>query len=117
MSGATLLMSATRLGIPGGGVWQLGIGVAQFGQVGRARPRVELAQQGVVEWGGLGLVDLAAWIIEIAKNDGPGRAYRLACRGDVPVDQALTAVFGFDPRVGDALHAVRALFHHAAHAD
>src|ERR1019366_8339453 len=57
-----------------------------------------------------------AWIIEIAKNDGPGRADRLACRDDVPVDQALIAFFGFDPRVGDALHAVRALFHHTAHA-
>src|SRR5215210_5846893 len=62
---------------------ELGVRVAQPGQVARARPGVELGQQGVVPRVVLGLPHVAGRVVEVAEDDRPGRAGPLAGRLDL----------------------------------
>src|SRR5213593_2258295 len=90
--------------------------VGDLRQIRGARPRVELRQQRVVERRRLAPVHFARWIVEIAEYDRPCRTYRLAGGDDLTVRDAPILPVGENARGGDALHAVGALFHDAAHA-
>src|SRR5262245_7494348 len=65
----------------------------------------------------LQLGDPAVLVGEVAEHDRLGRAGVLAGRRDLAVDEVAALVLGLDLLVLDALHAVRALLHHAAVAD
>src|SRR5678816_3396411 len=88
---------------------QLGVGIAERREVGRTRTRVELLEQAVVAFELLQLRDAAFRIIEIAEDDGVGRARRGARRHDLAVADLAILALGVDARVVDPLHAVGAL--------
>src|SRR5271166_3185291 len=111
-----LLISSTRLWIRGRGLAELGIGIAHLGEIGRARPRVEFGEQGIVERRGLDPADPARGIVDVAKENRAARASRLAGGHDLAVGQAPIGFFRLDARIGDALNAVGAFLHDAAHA-
>ena len=92
----------------------LGVGVTQLGQIGRARPGVQLGQQAVVARAGLGLGHRALVVVEVAEDDRPGRAGRLAGGHDLVAADGAILDLGGDPRGVDPLHAVRAFLHHPA---
>ena len=92
----------------------LGVGIAQLGQIRRARPGVELGQESVVARARLGLVDRAAGIVQVAEHDRPGRTGRLTGRHHLVAPHRPILDVGGDARGVDALHAVRALFHDPA---
>ena len=94
-----------------------GIRVAKCGQVRRARPRVQLGQQTVIERLGLHLGHAAIRIVHIAKHDRIRRARGLAGRDDIAVLNRFAADFGIDLRAANSLDAVGALFHNAAAAN
>ena len=63
------------------------------------------------------LGDLAVGIVQVAEDDRLRRARRLAGGHDFAVADRPVLLLGLDARGVDALHAVRALLHHAAAAD
>src|SRR2546429_10080 len=74
----------------------------------------------------LHLVDAAIRVVDVAEDDGLGRAHRLAGGEDFAVADAAVALLGprprpallrLDLRLADALHAVGTLLHHAASAN
>src|ERR1043165_1090429 len=93
--------------------------VAHGGQIPGARPRVQVAEQVVAPLLRVKPGDLAVRVVEVAEDDGLGRAGLLAGRDDVAVLHPLALLLALDLRVLDALDAVAALLHHAAraHAD
>src|SRR5581483_5326608 len=100
-------------------ILQAGTGVGHAREIRRARPRIELAQQGVIERRTFGSADLARRIGEIPEADRARRARGLASRHDVAVGQRPSAGIGVAARRCDALYAKSTLFHHAraAHRD
>src|SRR4051794_41156574 len=78
---------------------QLRIHIAHCREIGRSRTRVQLAEQRVVAFLVLQLRDAARRIVEIAEDDGIGRARLLACRLDLAVADRPVALLGFDLRV------------------
>src|SRR6185436_6962414 len=111
--------SAMVLASPGRRSAQLRVRVLDLGQVGRPRPRVELADERVVPVLRLELRDRAARVVDVAEHDGLGGAHGLAGGLDLAVADGTSLVVGGDARLLDALHAVGALLHDpaAAHAD
>src|SRR3954462_3075455 len=102
----------------GSGSWRdLRVGVANLGQVGRSRPRVQIFEQPVIALELLHLRDARFRIVEIAEDDRVGRAGRGAGGDHFTVLDAAVLALGVDARVVDALDAVGALLHHAAAAD
>src|SRR5215510_10978629 len=93
---------------------QLGIRVAQFCQIRRARSGVQLGQQTIVQWVTLEPGDPAVRVVEIAEDDCPGRARRLAGGDHIAVADAAILLLRLDARGVDALHTIGAFFHHAA---
>src|SRR5882672_1676806 len=73
---------------------QLRVRVLDLGQVGRARPRVELAQQRVVAVLGLQLRDRARGVVDVAEHDGLRRAHGLAGGLDLAVADRPALVVG-----------------------
>src|SRR5579871_235392 len=102
--------------------FELGIGVADLGQVRRPGPRVQVRQQLVIAVLRFPLGDPAVGIVDVAENDGARRARLLAGRLQLAFVPALVDLaplaLGVDAPLVDALDAVRALLHHpaAAHA-
>src|SRR4029077_21085598 len=92
--------------------------VAQLRQVGGARPGVELLEQAVVERVRLPAVHLPILllVVQIAEDDGARRAGLLAGGLELPGRDRPLSDLGLDLRLLDALHAVGALLHDAAHA-
>src|SRR6185312_13317638 len=58
-------------------------------------------------------------VVEIAEGDGLSGADGLAGRDDLAIGDAPAQLLGFDPATLNALHAIRAFFHHTplAHRD
>src|SRR5262245_60208061 len=91
--------------------------VADGHQVARPRRGFQLGQSAVGRRLGLPDVDPALAVGQVAKNDRPGRAGRLARGHDLPVPDRPADTLGLDLGGPDALHAVGALFHHPPLAD
>src|SRR5262245_16316847 len=96
---------------------QLRIRVAQRRQVRRPRPRVEAFEQTVVALERLELRHARVRVVQVAEDDGVGRAGRGAGGYDLAVADLPILALGVDARVVDPLHAVRALLHDAAAPD
>ena len=92
------------------------VGISQPGEVSGSREGIQFAKHGVVERAFLELADAAVWVAQIPKNDRVRRAGLGACGGDLTIADSAVPFVGFDARGGNALHAVSALFHHAAAA-
>src|SRR5262249_8812045 len=93
---------------------QLRMWIADRREVRRARTRVEIGEQAVVALVRLRFCHAARRIVEVAKDDGIGRARRRAGRHYLAVPYLAIMALRVDPRVIDALDAVRALLHDAA---
>src|SRR5262249_39644191 len=83
-------------------------------EVGRARARPELGQQGVVAVARLELTHPAVRVVDVPEDDRIGWADGLAGGHDLAVADRAVLLLGGDARPGDPLDAVRALLHHAA---
>src|SRR5262249_24156619 len=90
------------------------IRVAERGQIRRARPRAELAEQRVVQRTLLETAYRARRIVEVAEHDRLGGTGRRARGHHLTVADPSALLLGVDARGIDPLHAVRALLHHAA---
>src|SRR5678815_2707282 len=97
-------------------LWRIGMGIRQPGQIGRARARVQFAEQTIVPRLRFQSRNATPWITDVAEHDRIGRARGLACRNDVAVANPASFLLGRDAGAIDALNAVRALFHDAAAA-
>src|SRR5207245_3136291 len=95
---------------------QFRVWTAHHGKIRGARPRIQFAQEGVVALLGSQLSHTARRIIGVAEDDGLRRAGLLASRDDGAIANRLVLFFRFDAHIGDALHAIRALFHDATAA-
>src|SRR5581483_8317192 len=102
---------------------KLRVRVAESRQIRSARLDVQFAEQFVIARLRLPLRHAAVRVADVAEDDGVGRAGLRAGRGDGAVlNPPFLALLprrrlDFDLRVLDALHAVAAFLHHAAHAD
>src|SRR5690606_20309066 len=95
----------------------LRVEVADLAEVARTRVRPELREQAVRAVLRAPLRDLRLGVVEIAEDDRAGGAGVLAGGPDVAVLDRLAGALALDLPLLDPLHAVRALLHHAAHAD
>src|SRR6188474_788024 len=84
--------SAMAFASPGRGPGQLGVRVLDLGQVGRARARVDLADERVVPVLRLQLRDGAAGVVDVAEHDGLRRADGLAGGLDLAVADGASLV-------------------------
>src|SRR5207247_1171119 len=91
--------------------------IADNGLVRGTRTRVQLAEQRVVARAGSCARNGADRIIQVAEDDGAGRARGLAGGNHLAVGDRTILTLGLDARGADALDAVRTLLHHAAAAD
>src|SRR5688572_10271024 len=100
-------------------ITELGVRVAHYGEIRRARTRVELGKQRIVQRARLAFGHFTVRVVDVAKDDGAGRARGLTRRDDVAVSNLAIFELGRDARLVDALHAVGALLHDtaAAHCD
>src|SRR3984957_4035805 len=105
-----LVTSALRFG-------QFRVQVQYFSHIGRARTRVVAGQHAVSPRLLLKLAHLARPVINIAEDDRIRRAGLLARRHNLAVADLAVFLVRVDLRPVNALHAVAALFHHAAAAD
>src|ERR1700690_4422246 len=102
--------------------FQFRVGVANLSQIGGARPGIQVGQQPVIEIQRLELRHPAVGIVDVAKDNRIGRAGLLAGRLQGSVFNLELAIFahrrrfGVNAMLGNALHAIRALFHDAAAA-
>src|SRR5262249_2271428 len=89
----------------------------------RSRPSIQFGKERIMQRLGLQLRRLALravlpiLVVQIAKDDGPGRAGALAGGYDVALAECPVFKLGLDLAGADALHAVSAFLHHAATAD
>src|SRR5262249_48977962 len=122
MSGSRLTTfggsSSVPIGAIGSGLlrFDLRIRVAHRRQVRRARARVELGEQAVISRLAFEIRHATRRVVDVAKDDGFGRAGLLACRFYLAVADLAPFLLGGDLRLLDALHAVGAFLHHAARA-
>src|SRR5579883_1077246 len=100
-----------------GSLHHLRIRITDRREVGRPGPRVQVAEERIVERGALELRDLAIRIVDVAEDNRLGRASRLTCRQNVAVVNRSSSLLGIDPGSVDPLDTVGALFHHPALAD
>src|SRR5207247_2021669 len=77
---------------------QLGIGITQFRQVRRAWPRVQLCQQAIMQRFAPEPGDTAVRIVDVTKDDRPGRACRLAGSNHVSIADAPVLLLRLDAR-------------------
>src|SRR5579864_4744753 len=109
-----------RGGRGGRGMGELRARVGHAREIGGPRPGVEIVEHAVVERARLPALDLRRRTaellgVEVAEHDRLGRARLLAGGLQPLVGDRLAAHLRVDLGVLDALHAVSALLHHAAH--
>src|SRR5207244_4877801 len=92
----------------------LRVGVLHRREVGGARARIELGQEGVVPRLGLERRDAALGVVQVAEHDRLGGAGLGARRHHLAVADRASLLLGRDAVLVDALHAVGALLHDAA---
>src|SRR5438132_9914274 len=123
MTGGTPVPTTARLGSSMGArlsamlnasLAELRVHISHCRQIRRAWPRIQLAEQRVVARLRLELRDAAVRIVLIAEHNRVCRADLLAGGLDFAVADPPILFFRLDLRFVDALHAVRALLHHAA---
>src|SRR5262249_36521051 len=95
----------------------LGVGVPDLAEVRRTRSRTELGEEAISPIPLVCLRHGAFRIGEIAEDDRTGCTSLLAGGHDAAVFERLTGALALDLGFLDALHAVVALLHDAAHAD
>src|SRR5579862_8177369 len=95
----------------------LRIGIPYARQIRGPRARIQFLEQAVIARLRLELRNAARLVVDVAEDDR-FRGARLLARGDdFAVVHGTILFFGLNLRRVDALHAVGALFHHAAAAD
>src|SRR3984885_4637824 len=90
------------------------IGVANLGEISRARPRVQFRQQRVVQAVPLPFGNAALRVVQISEHNGLRRASGRARGHDFAIAHLAVLLLGRDLCVIDALHAVGALLHNTA---
>src|SRR5437588_9184212 len=118
MTGGTPVPTTASLGFSIGArlsaISQLRIHISDRGEIRSARTCVELAEERVVSDLGLQLRDAAVRIVQIAKDNRLRRTGLLTGGLNFAVLDPAILFFRLNPGAVDSLHAVRALFHHAA---
>src|SRR5450631_3913974 len=96
---------------------ELRIRVLDFGEIGGARPRVELVQHVEAPLVCVELADVRIRVVEAAKDNGFSRAGLLAGGLQLRIADGPILQTGDDSRPLDALDAVSTFLHHSARPD